>query len=253
MKEVFLVLFFCGLAISTGWALEGTELLKNIDAQVVFETDYTAKYTITQNKPGEGVNVQTIALFRRDKENKFTIIILDPPVDQGKGYLKVGNNLWYYDPSDRRFVVSSAKDRFQNSNARNSDFTKSTLATDYKVVATSQEKLGKFDTQVLDLEAIHDGVTFPLRRIWVTAENLLRKSEDRSLSGQLLRTTAMPQYMKVGPRWVPVKMIIVDNLHGKIIDGVFRGETTTLEVHQPNLDIVPDLVFTQGYLQKVSR
>lgn len=241
------------LGVGQAWGIEGIDLLKAIDAQVTFGTDFSAQYRITQDRPGEGVSRQTIALFRRDREDKFTIVILDPPVDQGKGYLKVGNNLWFYDPEDRRFVLTSAKDRFQNSNARNSDFTRSSLASDYRIVSTRQEKLGKFDTQVLDLEATGDGVTFPKTRIWVTADNLLRKKEDRSLSGQLLRVTAIPQYQQLGDRWVPVRVVIADQLRGREVEGVFRSETTTLEMSHPSNKPVSDLVFTQGYLEKVSR
>ena len=67
-------------------------------------------------------------MFRRDRENTYLIVITKPEEDRGKGYLKSGNNLWFYDPVSRRFTFTSAKDRFQNMNARNSDFTRSNLA-----------------------------------------------------------------------------------------------------------------------------
>ncbi len=234
-------------------ALEGRELLAAIDREVTFDKDFSAEYTVTQDRPGEPKSVQTMAMFRRDKASKFTIVILSPDVDKGKGYLKVENNLWFYDPVGGRFTVSSAKDRFQNSNARNSDFTKSNLANDYKIVGMSQEMLGRFSTRVFDLEATSDDVTFPKARIWVTDDNLVRKTEDRSLSGQLMRTVAVPQYQKVEDRWVPVNMVIVDNLRGKVVDGKMRYETTIIGIAKPNLTPVPDLTFTQGYLERVSR
>lgn len=253
MKVWFLVLgcFFCGVFPAFG--LEGRALLAAIDRQVSFETDFSAEYTVTQDRPGEPKSVQTLALFRRDKASKFTILILSPEIDKGKGYLKVDNNLWFYDPVGRRFTVTSAKDRFQNSNARNSDFTRSNLAGDYRIVGQSKVALGKFQTTVLELEATNDGVSFPRSKIWITDDLLVRKTEDSSLSGQLMRTVAVPQYQKVGDRWVPVSMVIVDNLKGKAVNGKMRYETTTIAIAKPNLDPVADLVFTQGYLEKVSR
>jgi len=247
----FLLLLWSGANLAFG--LEGQDLLRAIDHQVTFDTDFSGEYTVTQDKPGEPKNVQTLALFRRDRDNKFTILILAPDIDKGKGYLKVDNNLWYYDPIGKRFTVSSAKDRFQNSNARNSDFTKSNFANDYKVIDTGKAKLGRFETTVLKLEATNDGVTFPLCKLWVTADSLVRKIEDYSLSGQLMRTRAIPQYQKTRDRWVPVTMVIVDHLKGKVVDGVMRNETTTIGVAKPNLDPVDDLIFTQGYLEKVAR
>jgi len=241
------------IAAGQAHALEGKALLATIDKLVNFETDFSAEYTVTQERPGEPKKIQTMAMFRRDNASKFTIVILSPEIDKGKGYLKVVNNLWFYDPIGRRFTVSSAKDRFQNSNARNSDFTKSNLANDYVVVAESHASLGRFETRVLDLEATSDDVPFPKSRIWVTDDNLVRKTEDRSLSGQLMRTVAIPQYQKVGDRWVPVNIVIIDNLRGKVIEGKMRNETTIISIAKPSLAPVPDLVFTQGYLERVSR
>jgi len=246
------LIFFLAMAPFV-FGLEGKELLQAIDRQISFDTDFSGEYTVTQDRPGEPKSVQTLALFRRDRESKFTILVMAPDIDKGKGYLKVANNLWFYDPVGRRFTVTSAKDRFQNSNARNSDFTRSNLANDYRVVSTAKATLGRFDTTTMQLEATNDAVTFPKTKLWVTADNLVRKSEDYSLSGQLMRTVAVPQYQKVGNRWVPVLMVIVDNLKGKKIDGVMRYETTTLNIAKPNIDPVADLVFTQGYLEKVAR
>lgn len=231
------------------------EILSKIDSLVSFtDSDFSAEVQMTQTKPGEGISQRTVALFRRDKEQKYVILLLKPDSDRGKGYLKVGNNLWLYETiPTRRFLVTSAKDRFQNSNARNSDFTRSTLATDYKIVTSSQAKLGPFDTTVYSLEALHREITFPKMKIWVTKDNLVRKTEDYSLSGQLLRTTAMPSYQEFKGRYVPKKVTIIDALMGKTINGVFRNETTEYALGKLSTDPLPSLIFTQSYLEKNSQ
>jgi len=226
--------------------------LAQIDAQVSFlDSDFSAEYTIVKDSPGEGQSVTVAAMFRRDKDNRYLILILQPDADKGKGYLKIDNNLWLWDPVARRHTVTSARDRFQNSSARNSDFTRSSMAADYRISSTTQVKLGKFDTTLLELQATADTVVFPLRKIWVSAnDNLVRKIEDYSLSKQLLRTTAIPSYQKVGPRWVPVSMLIVDELRGKNVNGVFVKEKTQVTIAKPSLVKQPDLLFTQAYLEK---
>jgi len=227
--------------------------LEAIDSLVSFpESDFSAEYTITQDRPGRGRTVTRAAVFRRDAENRYLILLLEPERDKGKGYLRIGNNLWLYDPVSRRFTVTSARDRFQNSNARNSDFTRSTLAEDYRIVSETSERLGVYSTKVYRLEATTDQVAYPSMRIWVDENNLLRKSEDYSLSGQLMRTTAIPRYQVVGDRFVPIQIVIVDALAGRVIDGEFRNERTIITVERPSLANVPDLVFTQAYLERVS-
>ena len=233
---------------------ESSDILQVIDAQVSFlDQDFAAEYTVTQEKPGQGSSVTKAAVFRRDREDKFLILVLEPSADKGKGYLKIGDTLWIYDPVSRRFNVSSARNRFQNSNARNSDFTSSTLAKDYRITGESAQKLGAYATQVYELEALHNEVSFPFMKIWVDENNLVRKFEDYSLSRQLLRTTAIPTYQRVGDRFVPARIVIVDALQGRTVSGVFRNERTIITVAKPTLNRLADLIFTQAYLERTSR
>lgn len=254
LKKINLLIIFSIIPLFLSAQSYDPDILKKIDSLVSFpESDYSAEYTVTQDKPGQGASVTKSVIFRRDSDNKYLILITEPMVDKGKGYLKIGNNLWLYDPVSRRFNVTSAKDRFQNSNARNSDFTQSTLSQDYRIVGNSTQKLGVYNTIVLELEALHDDVTYPKMKIWVDENNLVRKFEDYSLSGQLMRTTAIPSYKILENRYVPVQIVIVDALAGKIIDGVFRNERTIITVAKPSLMDLPDMVFTQAYLERVSQ
>ena len=233
---------------------EGRAILRRVDALVSYpSTDFSAEYTITQERPGEGTSVTKMVIFRRDRADTYTILITDPPADRGKGYLRIGGNLWLYDPVDRRFTVTSSRDRFQNTNARNSDFTQSTLAEDFRITAARREQLGAYTTTVYDLEATNDSVTFPFMRIWIDQDNLVRKFEDYSLSRQHMRTTAIPTYRRLGDQYVPVRIVIQDELRGRTIEGRFRHERTIIAVDRPALQPVPDMVFTRAYLERVSQ
>ena len=232
---------------------EGRRILEEIDSLVSYEgSDYSAEYTVTQERPGQGTSRQKMTMFRRDSEDQYTIIIMEPSEDRGKGYVRIGDNLWLYDPADQRFTRTSARDRFQNTNARNSDFTQSTLARDYEIVGHSEERLGAYDTDVYDLEAITDDVTYPKMRIWVDENGLVRKFEDYSLSDQHMRTTAIPNYRRIDDKFVPVRIVIQDELRGREVDGEMRQERTIISVDKPSFRDVPDSVFTRSYLERVS-
>jgi hypothetical protein len=191
-------------------------------------------------------------VFRRDSENTYLIVIVKPEEDKGKGYLKSGNNLWYYDPVSRRFTFTSAKDRFQNMNARNSDFTRSNLAGDYRVTGSHQVKLGIYDCWLLDLLATSSDITFPKTKIWISSDGLVRKTEDYSYSGQHLRTVAFPSYQQIGNRYIPSMVVIVDELRGATINGAFVKERTTYTISRPSLQRLPDATFTKTWLEKLS-
>jgi hypothetical protein len=255
MKRILVALFATSIALCGAFADPDFKgMLKTVDSLVSFpDTDFSAEYKIEQFKPGQGTSATNAVIFRRDKDEKYLILILDPPSDKGKGYLKIGPNMWLYDPVSRRFDFSSSKERFQNSNARNSDFTRSTYASDYDITSAKQEQLGKFLCWVLDLKANNDDVSFPRSKIWVSDDNLVRKTEDYSLSGQLMRTRAVPSYQKIGERYVPIMLLIVDNLRGKTIEGKFQNETTKITISKPSLSKLPDSIYTQAYLEKVSK
>jgi outer membrane lipoprotein-sorting protein len=255
MKRLIIAVLFVSVALGGAVADPNFKsLLKTVDSLVsFFDTDFSAEYKIEQSKPGEGANVTNAVIFRRDKDEKYLILILDPPAEKGKGYLKIGQSMWLYDPESRRFDFTSTKERFQNSNARNSDFTRSTYSIDYDIMSSKREQLGKFQCWVLELKANNDEVSFQRCKIWVSEDNLVRKTEDYSLSGQLMRTRAIPSYQKIGERYVPQMILIVDNLRGKTIGGKFQNETTRISITKPSLNKLPDTIYTQAYLEKVSK
>ena len=235
------------------WAESDQELLARVDSLVsYFDTDFSAEYTIVQDKPGQGLSTTVAGIFRRDAGETYVIIIMQPLISKGQGYLKQGNTLWLYDPESRRFNTTSSADRFQNTNARNSDFTRSTLAHDYKVVAGENAALGRFKCRLLTLEAVTTEVTYPKMKVWVSEDGLLRKSEDYSLSGQLLRTSAIPDYHQIGGRFVPKQLLFVDALRGAVIRGTFINEKTQITITKPSFARVPDSVFSKTFLENVN-
>ena len=229
------------------------KMLKEVDSLVTFkESDLSAEYTIEKRDPDGSSSKTVAAMFRRDSEEKFLVLVLQPVADKGKGYLKQGNNLWLYDPVGKGFTFTSAKERFQNSSFRVSDFTGSNYAGNYKINSVKQEKLGKFNCTVFDLEATTKAVSFPKVKIWVSEDNLVRKLEDYSLSGQLMRTSAFPSYQKVGKRWVPAKIIIQDHLVFRKVGNKTEYERTTVDIKNPSLNKQPDSLYTKEYLERVN-
>jgi len=236
------------------YGIDFNNLLEKVDTLVNYpDSDFSAEYTIVQDRPGEGQTTTVSAVFRRDSEEKYVIIILKPEISKGQGYLKMEDTLWFYDPESRRFNSTSSKERFQNSNARNSDFTRSTLASDYDVIDGERIKLGRFDCWLLHLEANNNEVSYPVMKIWISDDGLVRKTEDYSLSGQLLRTTAVPDYHLTGNKYVPVRILFIDNLAGAVVNGKFIHEKTQITIARPSLKTVPSSVFSKTFLENIGR
>jgi hypothetical protein len=256
MKSFIRFLFFFLLS-TTSLGLYGEEdyvsFLRQVDDRMNFlGGDFAAQYDIRQDKPGEGSTLTTAALFRRDRKAQFLVLILEPEEDKGKGYLVVDGGIWFYDPKDRRYTFKDAKEAFRGTNARNSDFALSNLAGQYKVVGESTEKLGIYPCRRLELEATTSDASFPKRSIWISEDKLVRMSRDYGQSGQLFRTVAY-QYQVFQGKSVPAKVVIVDELKTKIIQGAAKKEMTTLTVSKPSFQDLPSTMFTKDYLERMSK
>ena len=247
MKRLFLTLT-AALALTGMASAEDTDfkaILTKIDAQTNFKGDASAKVTIQSKKPGENDNIMQAQYFRRDKDNKFMILILKPEVNKGQGYLKIDDNIIFYDPESRKFSKVTGSGNFQDSNAKNSDFQASSLAEDYEIAEAGREKLQAKDAYVLTLKAKKNDVTYPKQKVWIeVSTNLLLKSEDYSLSDRLMRTSYYGKYISIDGRFLATRMRFEDNLK--------KGEVTDLVLENPSLAKLPDAVFTQAYLEKVN-
>lgn len=251
LKAFVVFLAVCIVNVHAEDALE--DRLKAVDAACTFlDTDLSAEYRIERTEPGVGTTTTVAAMFRRDKSDQFLILIISPEIDKGKGYLKLDENLWLYDPVGRVFTFTNAKDRFQNSNARNSDFQRPNYHKNYTVAGSSKEKLSKYDCTVLELRARNDSVSFPTVKLWISEDGLIRKSEDYSLSGQLMRTTMIPSYQALDGRRLPSYMLIIDHLKYRKIDGKTAYEQTKITITKPSFKRQPDSLFTKEYLERVN-
>lgn len=264
MKKIyshFITFIIAMIFFTPVWGQNSTEyekLLKKAEENTAFyETDFKGNYTVIQNKPGEGKSVTEAIMYRRDKNNSWTILVTAPSKEKGKGYLQFDNNIWFFDPADKRFTFTNAKDKFQNTNANNSDFAPQHYSRDYSIEKTEEVTLGKMQCVLFTLKAKVDKVDYPMIKLWVTKDDgLVRKKEDFSLSGQNLRTTAIPSYQQIKTAEksysIPVSMLIQDNLKGKKIGDKVQYEQTQITIKNVEFAKVSDTVYTKPYLEMMS-
>lgn len=223
------------------------KLLEGLDFQSNFaETDFSAIMTMISEDPEEGITKNVITTFRRDEEDKFLMLTLEPENIKGQGILRIGDNMYFYDPQSRKFNHTSLKENLNDSDAKNSDFRMSTYSEDYEVADYSEGKLGKFNVWILELEAQNDQVPYPYKKVWIDKKSsLVLKTEDYSLSRRILRTSLFPSYSKVGNSYSPSKMIFIDE--------TIEGRKTQISISDVSIEKLPDSVFTKAYVERVNK
>lgn len=236
---------------------EAKESLKKADEKTgYFGTDFTGEYVLTQEKPGQGSSITSAIMYRRDSKSMCTIRITGPDSDKGKGYVQFDKNIWFYDPASKQFTFSASRDKFQNTNVNNSDMRPQHYSEQYNIERAYYEKLGNYECVVFELSVTKKAskeADYPKLKLWVTKDDFLtRKREDYSLSGQLLRVTAIPSYQKVEGRSVPAKMVIQDRLRAQKINGKMQYETTQVTVSNVSFKKLGDVVYSKQYLENMS-
>lgn len=224
-------------------------VLRKLDANLRFPNrDLTALYTIVSEKPGEPGEVREARIFRRDREDKFLIIILKPSAEKGNGYLRLNKDIvWFYDRSGRTFERTTLRESVSGSNAQNRDFQDPGYSENYRVVSRKKGKLGKFPVLILDLAARTKNASYSFLKIWVSQENTLLLKEAAYSSGKrLMRTLLIPRYTRLGQgTYLPQNMLILDHLN--------PGEKTQISIKNPSLSRLSDGIFKKEYLERVSR
>ena len=248
MKRLIVLAF--GLAVLGGIAFAQTPdfdaMLVDLDERTTFgDGDFSAVYTIISETPGEEREVTQARLFRRDVNDQFLILILQPEVQRGQGYLQVDENVWFYDPESRKFERTTIRENIQGSDAQNADLDQNSFSEDYEVVDWQEGTLGSFDVWILDLEATSSDVAYDKVRLWVRKDvTLVLKQEDYSVNGRLMRTSRYPRYERVGEKLLPKQVLIVDELN--------EGERTQLTMSNATTRTIPDSVFSKAYLERVN-
>lgn len=227
-------------------------LLTEIDERQRAPGDYKALALIEQKRGGESDAIYQSAIYRRDEDEKFLILFVKPRSEAGKGYLRLDQNMFMYDPSVGKWERRTERERLMGTDTRRADLDEWRLSENYVGRFVSDEKLGRFDVHHLELTA-RDGarVPYPSMHIWVDARsrNVLKR-QDYALSGRLMRTAYYPRWKKlVSPQGravhYPEEM--------RIFDEVETDNRTTVVITQLDLRSLDPNIFTKAWLESRSR
>lgn len=247
LRSAVLAIAILSAGASGAFAQDIPKIIAELDRLGDFSgSDFAAIYTIVSQKPGEKDSVSQVRMFRRDEQKQFTLLVILPEVNKGQGYLREEDNVWFYDPTSRKFSFSSIKENIQNSEAKNSDLTRKSILEDYDVTGSKEGMLGKIAVWVIDLKAKTNDVSYERVVLHVRKDKtMLLKEEDYSVSGRLMRTTLYPKYVEISGRLMPSQLLIIDELN--------PGERSQLTMTEQSLAALPDKVFTKAFLEQVNK
>lgn len=241
---------FLLVSIPASFAAPATDfkvMLAELDAIDDFgSTDFTGVFTIVSDKPGEKQSVNQVRMFRRDSKKQFLMLIQLPDASKGQGYLKEGDNMWFYDPTSRKFSHSSMKEAVGDSEAKNEDFNQRKILDDYDIENTAEGSVGKFPVWIVGIKAKTGEASYDRIKLYIRKDQtLLLKEEDFGASGRIMRTTLYPKYTEVSKgKYFPSQMLIVDEIN--------KGEKSQITMSELSSEKLPDKVFTKAFVEQVN-
>lgn len=228
-------------------------MLRSIDARQRHSGDWRSVVYIQQKERGKVDVVYETVTMRRSADQKFLILFTKPKAAEGQGYLRLENNLWFYDAPVGRWERRTERERIAGTNSRRADFDESRLADEYDPTDGGEDKLGVHPTRMVQLKAKAGlDLAFPAVKIWVDEEtgNVLKRQEF-ALSGRLLRTTYYPRWKKVHSRsktadvWYPQEIRLFDELE--------KESSTLILVKSVDPSPLEASIFTKAWLESRSR
>lgn len=232
---------------------EMVELLEELDRRQRSTGDYKALVYMEQKEKDKSDLVYEAVIYRRDRADKLVILFTKPKSERGKGYLRVDQNLFLYDPNVGKWERRTERERIGGTGSRRRDFDESRLADEFTPAYEGRESLGKHTVHHLELKAEEEAdVAYPVVEIWVDVEskNML-KMQEFALSGKLVRTTYYPRWEKVEHESTGETVYFPKEI--RVFDEIEENKKTTILFRSVELGPLPDNIFTKAWLESKSR
>lgn len=229
------------------------ELLEKLDARQRSVGDYKALIYMEQKEKGKDNLLYEAVTYRRDTEDRFMMLFMRPKSESGKGYLRIDEHLFFYDPTVGRWERRTERERIAGTNSRRTDFDESRLAERFDPSYVALEELGRYTVHHLKLRAKQGAdVAYPRVHLWVDTEtkNILKRQE-YALSGKLVRTSYYPKWGKVYSESKQDHVYFPKQI--RVFDEIEEGTQTSVVVRKVDLSELPANIFTKAWLESKSR
>lgn len=217
----------CAFVHSLAVAAPGAaEILAASDAVRNPGRSFSVTVTLTEYQGGKQVDTSTLTSYARTQQQggEFASLIrfVLPARDAGKLMLKNGNDMWFYDPTNKASVRLSPQQRLLGQ-ASNGDVATVNWAKDYKATLTGEEEVVNGDREKrmaykLALMAAEPDVTYASIELWVDKENSRPiKGRFFAESSRLLKTVYYRRYESQLGVARPTESVIIDGLNPQAV------------------------------------
>ena len=226
MKKIasaLMTLLMAGLC----WAApDAQRLLEQSDAIRNPSQPFSVSLVLTEFQNGRQTDSSTMVTYSRTlaRGGQFASVVRfsSPARDAGKLMLRNGNDMWFFDPSNKASVRLSPQQRLMGQ-AANGDVVTVNLARDYTATVLAEEDVQNGEKQTrlaykLGLTAATEDATYANIEFWIDAANK-RPIKGRFFadSGRMLKTVYYRRYERQLGANRPTEAVIIDGLNPRSV------------------------------------
>ncbi|NLN35355.1 MAG: outer membrane lipoprotein-sorting protein [Candidatus Cloacimonetes bacterium] len=190
------------------------EILRAVDSNMITKTSQARTRMIVHGRRAS----RTLELISYSEGNaKAYSEYLSPPREKGTKMLKLGDDLWIYDPgTDRSIQISGnmLKQSVMGSDLSYEDMMEeSHLLESYSATVKGEITYDGRDCWILELTANKADVSYHKRKLYVDKQRYVSLWEEwYAKSGKLLKTVKSWDVKRIDNRWYPTKFLFKDEL-----------------------------------------
>jgi len=239
MKK-FLLIFIALIFALPAYALDGTQLLKQIDRNLNPESFEMYRKLI--NVEPDGRKKEFVLFSVKKGLDKIAALFLEPASERGRSTLRLGENMWLYIPNVGKPIRITSLQSVIGGVFNNSDILQLDYAAEYDVIKVEETGTEYF----LLLKAKTKTVAYDQLKLWADkSKKLPTKVECLTEAGMLIKTLYFKQVKDFGGGIVRPSYIETDSplykdyksvmIFAKIQKKDFKDEVFTL-TFMPNME-----------------
>jgi len=220
VNKIFALLVLVSGVMHASAAPSADEILAASDAIRNPGKSFSLTVTLTEFQAGKQVDTSTLTSYSRTQASgQYASLVrfVLPARDAGKLMLKNGNDMWFYDPTNKASVRLSPQQRLLGQ-ASNGDVATVNLAKDYKPTLVGEEEVQdgerkKRKAHKLALTSVAPDATYASIEMWVDVENSRPiKARFFAESQRLLKTVYYRKFQAQLGAERPTESVIIDGL-----------------------------------------
>jgi outer membrane lipoprotein-sorting protein len=236
--ELSLALSFILLFAPAAFPLDGTEILKKVDANLQPESFESYRKLI--NIEPSGAKREFLLYTLKKGNDKIVSLFISPASEKGRATLRLGDNMWLYIPNVGKPVRITSLQSVVGGVFNNADIMRLDYNVEYDVQQIDEQK----SEYVLDLKAKTAAVAYDKLKMWVDKKAVIpTKIECYAATGLLIKTL----YLKETKPFEGVQRPSVIETDSPL----YKGYQSIIAYANVKKKIVADEVFTLEFLGKI--